>query len=147
MLLSAAVSVPPAEPFITLEEAKRHLRVDGPDDDSLIEGLIAAAIGYLDGLDGVLGRALAPQTIVAVFEGEGPHRLPLEPVISVEAVAVDGITTVTFDAGYPDGVPQPIKQAALLMIGDLYENREMAAEKWQPTRAFDRLLTPWRRWV
>lgn len=147
MLLSVAVSVPPAEPVITLDEAKRHLRVDGDDEKELIEGLIAAAVGYLDGPDGVLGRALAPQTIVAVFDGPGPHRLPVEPVISSEAVTVDGITTITFEAGYPEGVPAPIKQAALLMIGDHYENREMAAEKWQPTRAFERLLTPWRRWV
>lgn len=147
MLISIAVVEPPTRRVVSLEDAKEHLKVDGDDEDFLIQGLIDAAMGYLDGPDGVLGRALAPQTIVAVFDGPGPHRLPIEPVISAEAVTADGITTVTFEAGYPAGVPGPIKQAALLMIGDLYENREMGAEKWQPTRAFERLLTPWRRWV
>ena len=147
MLVSAVVTVPPTTPVVTLDEAKQHLRVLHDDDDLMIQQLIDTAVGYLDGPDGVLGRALAPQTIVAVFDGPGPHRLPVEPVLDAASVELDGITTVTFTAGYPDGVPAQIRQAALLMIGDLHENRELSVEKWQPTRAFERLLTPFRRWV
>lgn len=38
--------VPPAEPVISLDQAKAYLRVDGTEDDKLVEGLIAAAEAY-----------------------------------------------------------------------------------------------------
>ena len=39
---------PSSAPVVTLEEAKRHLRVDHDDDDALIAGMIAAAASHLD---------------------------------------------------------------------------------------------------
>lgn len=52
---------PPAEMPITVEAAKIFLRVDGADEDALIEGLIAAAADHLDGRTGLLGRCLVTQ--------------------------------------------------------------------------------------
>lgn len=56
--------------------------------------------------------------------------------------------TITFDAGY-DSVPVPIKHAALLMIGHLYEHREDVSEIKieQMPFAATALLAPYRSWA
>lgn len=55
---------------------------------------------------------------------------------------------VTFEAGYDD-VPAPVKHAALLMIGHLYENREEVTEirMEQMPVAATRLLAPFESWA
>lgn len=53
---------PPTELPISVEDAKAFLRVDGADDDELIEALIGAALDHLDGRAGILGRCLMTQT-------------------------------------------------------------------------------------
>lgn len=53
--------------------------------------------------------------------------------------------TVSYTAGYGDAsgdVPQPIRQAILLMVGDMYQNRENSVHRL-PTAA-DFLLAPYR---
>lgn len=149
MLLRAELVAPPVDSVVSLGEAKAHLRVSHDDEDAEIAAMIDAATAYLDGLEGVLGRALGPQTWRAVFAaGSCTDRLPIGPVISRQAdVTLDGETTVDFLAGYPDGIPAPIRAAILLHIGSLYQHREQTAERWEPTRAYEALLTPFRRWV
>jgi hypothetical protein len=49
-------------PFVSLQEVKQHLRLEGADDDDYLEQiLIPAACGLLDGANGLLGRALSVQ--------------------------------------------------------------------------------------
>ena len=83
----------PAIPVLTLDEAKAYLEHIDDDHDDMIRRLIAAAIEKLDGRDGLLGRALHPQTWELV-EPAFPCReieLPLPPTIEVLTVAyLDG---------------------------------------------------------
>jgi uncharacterized phiE125 gp8 family phage protein len=97
----------PTLPVVTLEEAKRHLRVDHDDDDALISGMIAAATNHLDPAgNGWLGRALRPQTWEMRLDNFpcGPIQLPYPPLISVESVKYDdsdGVErTATFGTDY-----------------------------------------------
>ena len=53
---------PPTELPIVVEDAKAFLRVDGADENALIEALIGAAADHLDGRAGILGRCLVTQT-------------------------------------------------------------------------------------
>lgn len=87
---------PPAELPVSIDEAKKHLRVaiydaDGNmlpgDDDDLIEGLIRAAVSHLDGWTGILGRALVEQTWRLDFDAFcRPMRLPLGPINEIESI-------------------------------------------------------------
>lgn len=78
------VTAPAAAP-LTLEEAKTHLRVDGDDEDGLVQGLVDAAIAHLDGPRG-LGRCLVNQTWRQDFTcwpSDGTLRLPFPDVSSI----------------------------------------------------------------
>lgn len=79
----------PAELPVTLEEAKRHLRVDHVDDDVMISAFIMAGTDHLDGYRGVLGRALVNQSWRQDFDGFcRVLRLPF-PDVSEATVAYD----------------------------------------------------------
>lgn len=81
---------PPAVAVLTLEEVKAQLVVDAGDDDILIQGLIDAAISYLDGPTGVLGRCLSSQTWRQDFDlFDCELELPLAPVTSIDSVKYD----------------------------------------------------------
>lgn len=80
------IVTPPTDPIITPAVAKAHLRVDHSSEDDLITSLVAAAVGYLDGPTGILGRALATQTWRQDFEEWDDLYLPLLPVQSVSSV-------------------------------------------------------------
>lgn len=58
-----------SDPIITYAEAKLHLRVDGDDEKTLIESLIAAATAHMDGWSGILGRCLVTQTWRQTYDG------------------------------------------------------------------------------
>lgn len=54
---------PPDQDVVTLDEAKTQLRLNGTDQDDLIEAMISAAVNEFDPSGGGwLGRALRPQT-------------------------------------------------------------------------------------
>jgi len=83
------IEAPDNDDVLTLADAKAHLRVDGNEEDALIEGYVAAAIANLDGRDGWLGRALGEQAWelrLSSFSGNAIE-VPLPPLIEVEGVS------------------------------------------------------------
>ncbi|WAP67224.1 head-tail connector protein [Jiella pelagia] len=60
MALPVRVTAPEVPP-VTLDEIKRHLRIDHDDEDDLIGLYLDAAVGHLDGLSGTLTRCLVNQ--------------------------------------------------------------------------------------
>lgn len=73
--------------LVTLAEAKTHLRVDHSDDDTYISGLITAAVSYLDGYSGRLGRAILEQTWRVDFGSFSDEmRLPVGNLMAVNSV-------------------------------------------------------------
>lgn len=95
----------PNAPVVSLADMKDHLRVSTSDHDTYIETLTAAAVAMLDGRDGILNRAIRPQTwqisspvtpylVGTISPFEDDHisyrqawRLPLPPTISVDTIA------------------------------------------------------------
>jgi uncharacterized phiE125 gp8 family phage protein len=155
------VVVTPPGLLAELSLAKKHLRVDGSAEDTLITVYIAAASGHVDGPGAYLGRAVGQQVLeerVACLPSLG-WVIPVGPVIGVVSVKYldpDGVeqtlapetyrvvddvllpadgqawpTTlvapdavrVRWTAGYAQ-TPPSIVAAILLMVGDLYRNRE-----------------------
>lgn len=67
MMLRPIRTVAPSVRAVNKEEAKAHLRVDHDLEDDLIEALVLAAEGRLDGWAGLLGRCMINQTWVASY--------------------------------------------------------------------------------
>lgn len=115
------IVAPEAAP-LSLAAAKEVLKVEHDQEDALIESLIEAATELLDGDKGDLGLCLEPQTWewtrpgFATPYGE-PLRLPLAPVISIEAIEYldpDGaLQTLASDAYQldPDCTPARLYRA------------------------------------
>jgi uncharacterized phiE125 gp8 family phage protein len=87
------VTAPSASP-VSLAEAKAQMRVEGTDDDTIIQRLIDAAVAFVD-VQGVLGRAMITQTW-GEWLAPNPSTviLSLGPVQSVSAIKyydVDGV--------------------------------------------------------
>lgn len=120
---------PPAVMPVTLDEAKLHLRVEGDEEDALIDGLIAGAVSHLDGWTGVLGRAIVEQTWRQDFDTFAcTMRLPIGPVseiVSITYRTADGQVSTVADSNYAlvtDGVgPRVFWDAGYSAPGDLYE--------------------------
>lgn len=78
-LVTPAATLP-----VTLEEAKAQCRVQHSDEDTLIEGLIAAATEHVEKM---LARALVSQTwMLTLDEFSATMPLPLSPLIAVDMV-------------------------------------------------------------
>lgn len=84
-----ALVTAPTELPLDLDMAKAHLRVDSNDEDELIVELIEAAVDYIDGYRGVLGRCIMTQTWDLFLDGwpcDGNIKIPLPPLQSVTFV-------------------------------------------------------------
>ena len=87
------VTAPAVSP-ISLAEAKAQMRVEGNDDDTIIERLVNAAVAFVD-VQGVLGRAMITQTWGEwLAPNPSTVMLSLGPVQSVSAIKyydIDGV--------------------------------------------------------
>jgi len=72
---------------VSLAEVKSHLRIDHALDDALLTVYLTAAINYIDGFSGILGRALCTQTWQQRYSEWGDLRLELLPVSSIAQIA------------------------------------------------------------
>lgn len=103
-MYSPTLVTPPAIKPVTVEYVKKHSLIDHDEQDDVIDLLIDAATTHLDGWTGILGRALCEQTWRQDYDDFASClRLPLGPVVSVEAVTyidTDGIEQTVDEADY-----------------------------------------------
>lgn len=84
--MSVLVITPPAA-LVSLEDAKRHLRVTTNDEDALITSYVAAASSWIDGPGGWLARSIGEQVLEYRCDGFSfCDRLPYGPVIAVTEI-------------------------------------------------------------
>lgn len=138
------VTAPTAE-IVTLADMKAHLRVTHSAEDDLIEALTAAAVAYLDGWTGVLGRCVASQVWRVTLDAPGCYTLPMPDVTSAQAAYAAGASALTLkatargpqieiteacDVTFTCAMPAPmaalVAQAVKLLVGHWYANREAA---------------------
>jgi uncharacterized phiE125 gp8 family phage protein len=104
------VITPPSVEPITLVEAKAHLRVDHTDDDTLIQGLIAAS---RTSCENWTGRAFITQTLELVIDDFPSDEIlipkpPLQSVTSIKYDDADGVEQTLGTLLYAvDNVSQP----------------------------------------
>ncbi len=94
----------PAEPAVTLAEVKAHCDVTYTDDDTLITGLINAAIDVIDGPSGV-GIALFEQQWKLTLDKFPSDQIlipmwPVTSIVSVKYLDDDGVLTTLDAADY-----------------------------------------------
>lgn len=160
-LVTAATTYP-----VTLAEAKQHCRIEVDTDDSLVNGLIAAATDFVELYT---GRAIMAQTWELVLDSFSDTMMITKgPVSSVTSIkyydADEALQTLSAssyaldadsepqwvvrasDATWPDvaegvnnviiryvagyaAIPPAIKHAALMLIGQWYDQRAGVSDK------------------
>lgn len=134
----------PTAHVVDLNDLKTHLRVDHSEEDMLIEALERAAVGYLDGWRGVLGRSIMPQTWRVTVGCAGCYALPMPDVtaatmggadlaLSVVGAACTVTTEAAGDIEFTCAMPveqlASVQVAVKLLVGHWYQNREAASDK------------------
>ena len=130
--LMTAATVEP----VSLDEAKAHLRLTDSEEDALIRAYITAA---REVVERQTGYALAEATYA--WSGEDVEEIPLLPAQRTSQEGEKPFVFVT----HPGPVPAPLRAAILLLVGDLYANREAAVERNVENPAFSRLISPYQR--
>lgn len=157
---------------VSLATAKAHLRLTHASDDVMVTRLVTAAREYVENFT---QRALAVATYRAGFDAfPADFVLPLQPVSTITDVSyrdTNGVRQVladyTFDAfrstlqtlstwpygsnvevqftTAPGNVPEALKHAILLVLGDLYEHAEsQSTDQLHANPAAERLMWPYR---
>lgn len=85
MWLPSTVSVAPASDLLDIDQAKQFLRVDGADEDELIEALIGAAQARVEALCGV--RFITQTIVMRADDWADMKQLPDAPLQSVSSIA------------------------------------------------------------
>ena len=154
--MTSTLIAPPGEEPVTLAEAKSFCRIDGSDEDALVNALIAAARLQVESLTGRalitqswrLTMACAPRLVeLPVIPVAALVAAPAGAVLQSDAVLlvepVDELT-VDYTAGYGAAadVPGDLKQAVLTLVAYWYENRDAVT---MPPLGFDRLIASYKR--
>jgi len=154
--MTSTLIAPPGEEPVTLAEAKAFCRIDGSDEDALVNALIAAARLQVESLT---GRALITQTWrLTMACAPRLVELPVIPVAALVAAPAGAVLqgdavllvepvdelTVDYTAGYGAAadVPGDLKQAVLTLVAYWYENRDAVT---MPPLGFDRLIASYKR--
>ena len=154
--MTSTLIAPPGEEPVTLAEAKAFCRIDGSDEDALVNALIAAARLQVESLT---GRALITQTWrLTMACAPRLVELPVIPVAALVAAPAGAVLqgdavllvepvdelTVDYTAGYGAAadVPGDLKQAVLTLVAYWYENRDAVTV---PPVGFDRLIQSYKR--
>lgn len=120
--LTAPLAVP-----VTLDEVKRHLRIETGDDDAYLADLIAASVSHLET---VAGLKLITQTWRQYFDcapAGSTYRLAVQPVQAITAMRVYN----------GEGSPQEIPAASLLLDAVSSPPRLEVCEHVASDRAFN----------
>jgi hypothetical protein len=160
---------PPSVPVVADADLRAHLRVVGTHDDAVIQSLQAAAVAYLDGWKGVLGRAIRAQVWRVTVQGPGPHLLPMPDVTAVTATAgadpvavVQTLTTRGVEVTLPEGTGEAVvtftcempaqqrsaaEAAVKMLVGHWYEHREAVGPAMQEIPMAVDMLVGALRWA
>ena len=154
----------PQDPVCSLDEMRTHLRLDDTESDVELAALEAAAVGYLDGWRGVLGRAIVSQVWSQEFTGWGDLEIEMPDVASftvsgfdtedapVAASSSELINTyagpivrcsgpavsrvvVEYTVGMPAAQLKTAKVLVLLMVANWFDNRSGDAALELPASA------------
>ncbi|MGC4075425.1 MAG: head-tail connector protein, partial [Rubrivivax sp.] len=128
---------PPADPCVTLAEAKLHLRVDASDDDALITSLVVASTQEAEH---TLGRALMTQAWQLVLDsffdpGIGPFAQAVSP-LCLSKPPVSAVTSVTY-AQASDGTDATVDAGDYRLVTGEYASYLYPAygKSWPAPRA------------
>jgi uncharacterized phiE125 gp8 family phage protein len=124
----------PAEPILTVDAVREHLRLEGADDsDEYLGALVSAVETYLDGYSGVLGRALVTQSWSRSFDSFpcfDTIRLPLGRLQSIDSVMyydLDG-SQLAFGASKYSGIEDGVGPCVKLGYNQIWPNTQIRPE-------------------
>ena len=118
----------PTELPVNVAYVKAQAVVDFADDDDFLNESILDAVDYLDGYDGILGRALMDQTVVQKMPNFSDMRLPYG--------AATSITSVTYFDTL--GVAQTVSAEDYILLNDQNGSRMHFLSDSQLPAVFDR---------
>jgi hypothetical protein len=163
--------------YITLEEAKDHCRIDYSDDDHYVEALIdvaeASIVNEITGPWAGVGTVTTVATTALTGDDTTFLKYKVGDSIKVDGESSRVIATITSDTALTvtsafantdiglcfvitpspleSGVlPKPLKQAMLLLIGHLYNQREpviIGSSAVKIPHTIDMLIAPYKNWV
>jgi uncharacterized phiE125 gp8 family phage protein len=111
--MAAIVIAPPAIEPVSLAEAKEHLRVDGPDEDSLVAALITAARLTVEHLAGLALMTQRWAVLLDIWPESQAIELPVAPLASVDVVRVydeaDVASVIDQDLYFSDVASRPAR--------------------------------------
>lgn len=101
--MTLARIAPPGEPPVSLDDVRRHLRIEDNDDDATLDALIAVASDHLQRVTNLSLVAEGWRLYLDALPADGLIRFRQGPMISIDAVTA-------YDA---DGNPQSLDAARL----------------------------------